>query len=85
MSLNLRLALIGIIAAGVIFAGWKLVDLVAAGRVSKATETYNQENRDAADKGFQARADVRACRERGGMSWDRATGQCVRAVPEPGQ
>ncbi|CAM5767201.1 hypothetical protein [Bosea minatitlanensis] len=80
MSLNLRLALIGIIAAGVFFAGWKFVDLVAVGRVSKATEIFNQENRDAADAMSEARARVRACYDGGGV-WDRAKGQCQRSVP----
>lgn len=85
MSLNLRLALIAILAAGALWAGREFVELVVAGRVTRATETYNQENRDAADKGSEARAGVRACRDRGGMSWDRATGECVRAVPGAGQ
>jgi len=85
MSANIRLVLVLAGLAGLVGFIWKVSDLVASSRVTKATETVNQENRDAADKGAEARAGVRACRERGGMSWDRATGQCVRAVPGAGQ
>ena len=82
--MSLRLALYAAIAAGLLFVGWRIVDLVATGRVSKATEIYNQENRDAADAVSAARARVRDCHARG-LSWDRAAGECIRAVPQPRQ
>lgn len=84
MSLNLRLILIGILAAGALFAGWRFVELVAAGRVTQSIETHNQEDRDAADAASEARAGVRACYDGGGV-WDRAKGQCIRPLPGTGK
>jgi hypothetical protein len=82
MSARLILLLIaGAIAA---LALWRFADLVATARVSKATDTFNQENRDAADAISAARARVRDCHARG-LSWDRAAGQCVGPVPRPGK
>lgn len=80
MSANIRLLLLIVGIGGGCLGIWKLVDLVASGRVSKATETYNQENRDAADAATEARARVRACYDGGGV-WDRQAGQCRRLVP----
>jgi hypothetical protein len=84
MIANLRLLLIlaGLAAGG--FAAWKAVDLVAAGRVTKATDSYNQENRDAADAIAEARLRVRACHTAGRV-WDRQTGQCLGPVPGAGK
>lgn len=82
--MSLRLGLL--LAAGVLaaLAAWRLADLVATARVSKATESFNQENRDAADSVAEARQRVRACHAGGGV-WDRATGKCLRAVPGAGK
>ncbi|SEK37751.1 hypothetical protein SAMN04515666_101362 [Bosea lupini] len=78
MSLRAGIYLAGL---GVIFlALWWLVDVASQNKVSQATETYNQENRDVADAASAARARVRDCYARG-MLWDRTAGQCVRAVP----
>ncbi len=80
MTANIRLLLIivGVVAIG--GAAWHVVNLIAAGRVTKATETYNQENRDAADRAMDARARVRACYDGGGV-WNRQAGQCERPLP----
>lgn len=85
MTVNLRLVLILAALAAGGAALWKLTDLVSAARVVKATDTINQENRDAADAIAEARQRVRACHARGGMRWDRATGECVRDVSVPRQ
>lgn len=82
---NLRLLAFGAAVAATLYAGWTLTDLVASGRVVKATETINQEGRDAADAIAEARQRVRACHARGGMRWDRATGECVRDLSVPRQ
>lgn len=82
MSANIRLVLLIAAIGGGCLGIWKIVDLVAAGRVSKAAETYNQENRDAADAATEARARVRACYAGGGL-WNREAGECRRPVPQP--
>ncbi len=66
------------------WATWRIVDQVATGRVSKATEIYNQENRDAADAVAEARQRVRACHAAGRL-WDRQAGQCLGPMPSPGK
>lgn len=78
-GLQIKLALAALALAAALYGGWRVTDLVAAGRVSRATEAYNQETRDAADAVAEARARVRACHGGGGV-WDRATGQCVRSL-----
>ena len=80
--MSLRLALYLATAGGALAAGWWLVDMASANRVSKATEIYNQENRDAADAAAEGRQRVRACYSDGGV-WDRTTGKCLRFVPKP--
>lgn len=84
MTANLRLILILASLAGGAAAFWKLTDLVSAARVVKATDTINQEGRDAADAIAEARQRVRACHLSGRM-WDRAAGQCGAAVPGAGK
>lgn len=84
MSANLRLLLILAALAGGAAALWKVADLVASARVVKATDTINQEGRDAADAIAEARQRVRACAQSGRL-WDRATGQCGAAVPGAGK
>lgn len=79
-GVQIKLALAALALAAALYGGWRFTDLVAAGRVSRATETYNQENRDAADAVAEARARVRACHGAGGV-WDRQTGRCLRSVP----
>lgn len=81
---NLRLLAFGAAVAATLYAGWKLTDLVASGRVVKATDMINQEGRDAADAIAEARQRVRACHLSGRM-WDRAAGQCGAAVPGAGK
>lgn len=85
MTVNLRLVLILAALAGGAAAVWKLTELVSAARVVKATDAINQEGRDAADAIAEARQRVRACHTRGGMRWDRATGECVRDVSVSGK
>jgi len=70
------------VAAAAFAAFWWLVDTASTNKVSKATETYNQENRDAADRVAEARQRVRACHADGGV-WDRQAGKCHRSVPQP--
>ncbi len=84
IGLGLKLALAAGLALGIGIAGARIVNLIVDGRVSKATEAINQDQRDAADAISEARARVRACHLGGGL-WDRSTGQCVRPVPGAGQ
>lgn len=84
MTANLRLLLILAALTAAAAGIWKLTDLVSAARVVKATDTINQEGRDAADAIAEARQRVRACHQSGRM-WDRATGQCGAAVPGAGK
>lgn len=82
--MSLRLAAYAALAAGLLLAGWRVVDMVAAGRVGKATEIYNQEGRDAADAVAEARQRVRACHAAGRL-WDRQAGECLGPVPGAGK
>lgn len=76
---------IWIAAAAAAFAAlWWLIDITSANKVSQATEAFNQENRDAADRVAESRQRVRACHAGGGV-WDRQAGKCLRAVPQPGK
>lgn len=80
MSANIRLLLLIAAIGGGCLSIWKLVDVVAAGRVTKAIDTQNREDREDADAAVAARAGVRACYDGGGV-WDRAEGRCQRVVP----
>jgi ribonuclease PH len=82
--MTLRLGLYLALAAAGLVAGWRIVDMVAAGKVTTATESYNQENRDVADAVAEAKQRVRACYAGGGL-WDRQAGQCQRPVPRSRQ
>lgn len=80
--MSLRAGMLIAAAAAAIAALWWLVDITSANKVSQATETFNRENRDAADRVAEARQRVRACHADGGV-WDRQAGKCLRAVPQP--
>ncbi len=84
MIMQIKLALAAAALAGLLYVGWRVVDVLSNARVVKATETINQEGRDAADAIAEARARVRHCHLSGGL-WDRATGQCRPAVPGAGK
>lgn len=73
------------IAAAIVAAAygmWRVVDLIGDARVITATETINQEGRNAADDVAKARQRVRDCAQSGGV-WNRATGKCGPALQGP--